>query len=110
MHLPEGQGSSGFGDSTLPNAISTTKLPTNKHFLRGAFKLVGRTKELIKYNGFQVSPSELEQYISCHPAVADCAVSYKLDPHKNELPTAMRTAFIQYWTGIRIGIWKGGRV
>ncbi|KAF5643027.1 AMP-binding enzyme [Fusarium tjaetaba] len=55
---------------------------------QGTFKLVGRTKELIKYNGFQVSPSELEQYISAHPAAAYCAVSYTLDPHNNELPTA----------------------
>ncbi|KAF9763152.1 hypothetical protein IL306_003232 [Fusarium sp. DS 682] len=55
---------------------------------QGAFKLGGRTKELIKYNGFQVSPSELEQYISQHPAVADCAVSYTLDAQKTELPTA----------------------
>ncbi|KAJ9638082.1 hypothetical protein H2204_004393 [Knufia peltigerae] len=55
---------------------------------RGVFKLAGRTKELIKYNGFQVSPTELEQYISGHPAVADCAVTYTLDAYKIELPTA----------------------
>ncbi|TPX11262.1 uncharacterized protein E0L32_001080 [Thyridium curvatum] len=55
---------------------------------QGILKLQGRTKELIKYSGFQVSPSELEQYIARHSAVADCAVTYTLDANSEELPTA----------------------
>ena len=52
-------------------------------------KVVGRTKELIKYNGFQVSPTELEAHILPHPAVADAAVGGVWDATKmTELPTA----------------------
>lgn len=33
-----------------------------------------RLKELIKYNGFQVAPAELEAMLLKHPKVADVAV------------------------------------
>jgi len=36
--------------------------------LEGHLQVVGRTKELIKYNGFQVSPTEVEAHIFSHPA------------------------------------------
>ncbi|OAP62512.1 hypothetical protein AYL99_04717 [Fonsecaea erecta] len=55
----------------------------------GHLQVVGRTKELIKYNGFQVSPTELEAYIIAHPAVLDAAVGGVWDAAKmTELPTA----------------------
>ncbi|KAJ0418679.1 hypothetical protein BJY00DRAFT_314830 [Aspergillus carlsbadensis] len=55
----------------------------------GIVSLTGRTKELIKYNSFQVSPNELEMYIGRHPAVRDCAVGPTTDKEKDtELPTA----------------------
>ncbi|EXJ61278.1 uncharacterized protein A1O5_11835 [Cladophialophora psammophila CBS 110553] len=55
----------------------------------GHLQVVGRTKELIKYNGFQVSPTELEAYIISHPAVLDAAVGGVWDATKmTELPTA----------------------
>lgn len=55
----------------------------------GHLQVVGRTKELIKYNGFQVSPMELEAYIVSHPAVADAAIGGVWDSEKmTELPTA----------------------
>ncbi|KIX93297.1 uncharacterized protein Z520_10940 [Fonsecaea multimorphosa CBS 102226] len=55
----------------------------------GHLQVVGRTKELIKYNGFQVSPTELEAYIISHPAVVDAAVGGVWDAAKmTELPTA----------------------
>jgi acyl-CoA synthetase (AMP-forming)/AMP-acid ligase II len=55
----------------------------------GIVSLTGRTKELIKYNSFQVSPNELEVYIGRHPAVRDCAVGPTRDTAKDtELPTA----------------------
>ncbi|KAJ3123874.1 hypothetical protein HK098_001574 [Nowakowskiella sp. JEL0407] len=38
------------------------------------FFIVDRLKELIKYKGYQVAPSELEGVLSTHPAVADAAV------------------------------------
>lgn len=35
----------------------------------GFHAVVGRTKELIKYKGFQVSPVELDVYLNRHPLV-----------------------------------------
>lgn len=40
----------------------------------GNFVITDRIKELIKYNGFQVPPAELESLLLGHPAVADVAV------------------------------------
>ncbi|GAB0097776.1 luciferin 4-monooxygenase [Sergentomyia squamirostris] len=52
------------------------------------FYIVDRIKELIKYNGFQVAPAELEGLIITHPAVRDAAVIGIPDPKVGELPTA----------------------
>ncbi|KAF8317926.1 acetyl-CoA synthetase-like protein [Clavulina sp. PMI_390] len=55
----------------------------------GCFYLVDRQKELIKYNGFQVPPAELEATLSSHPAVADVGVIGVMAPDgSNELPKA----------------------
>ena len=55
----------------------------------GHLQVVGRTKELIKFNGFQVSPTELEAYLISHPAVLDGAISGTWDREKmTEVPTA----------------------
>lgn len=55
----------------------------------GHLQVVGRTKELIKYNGFQVSPTELEAHIISHSAVLDAAVGGIWNAEKmTELPTA----------------------
>lgn len=40
----------------------------------GHFFITDRVKELIKYNGFQVAPAELEAIALGHPAVGDVAV------------------------------------
>uniref|UniRef100_A0A8D8QLR5 Probable 4-coumarate--CoA ligase 3 n=1 Tax=Cacopsylla melanoneura TaxID=428564 RepID=A0A8D8QLR5_9HEMI len=55
----------------------------------GAFILLGRIKELIKYQGNQISPYELESLFRNHPDVEDVAVIGI--PHKifGELPAAM---------------------
>ena len=50
--------------------------------------LVDRLKELIKYNGFQVAPAELEDIIQSHPAVMDAAVIGTPDESAGEIPTA----------------------
>ncbi|OOF98416.1 hypothetical protein ASPCADRAFT_164965 [Aspergillus carbonarius ITEM 5010] len=42
---------------------------------QGHVYLTDRLKELIKYNGFQVAPAELEAIALAHPAVADVAVT-----------------------------------
>ncbi|MFN8534817.1 MAG: AMP-binding protein [Dehalococcoidia bacterium] len=52
----------------------------------GHFVIVDRTKELIKYNAYQVAPAELETILNAHPTVADCAVVPSTDPQNGEVP------------------------
>ncbi|KAJ2704621.1 hypothetical protein FB645_003118 [Coemansia sp. IMI 203386] len=51
--------------------------------------ITDRKKELIKYNGFQVAPAELEGILMQHPEVRDCAVVGVFDEHRQtEVPRA----------------------
>jgi acyl-CoA synthetase (AMP-forming)/AMP-acid ligase II len=55
----------------------------------GWLSVVGRTKELIKYKGFQISPEELEVHLGPHPLVADGAIGAVFDSVQlTEVPTA----------------------
>jgi acyl-CoA synthetase (AMP-forming)/AMP-acid ligase II len=54
----------------------------------GCIFLTGRLKELIKVNGFQVAPAELEAVLVSHPAVADAAVVGRPDERRGEAPVA----------------------
>lgn len=54
----------------------------------GYIYVVGRLKELIKYNGFQISPSEIESYLLKHPDVVDAAVIGKDDENCGQIPVA----------------------
>ncbi|XP_061721557.1 uncharacterized protein LOC133528267 isoform X2 [Cydia pomonella] len=54
----------------------------------GAFYIVDRLKELIKYNGFQVAPAELEALLLQHPGVAEAGVVGAPHESAGELPTA----------------------
>ncbi|CAH2102457.1 unnamed protein product [Euphydryas editha] len=54
----------------------------------GYFYIVDRIKELIKYKGWQVTPTELETVILQHPAVKDAGVTGAPDTLAGELPTA----------------------
>lgn len=54
----------------------------------GHLFIVDRLKELIKYNGFQVPPAELEALLLTHPAVADAAVVGRPDEAAGEIPVA----------------------
>lgn len=55
----------------------------------GFLSIVGRTKELIKFKGFQVSPMEMEALVQEHPLVADAGVAAVWDQEQlTELPTA----------------------
>lgn len=54
----------------------------------GWFYIVDRMKELIKYKGFQVAPSELEHLLLEHPDVSDAAVIGVPDESAGELPRA----------------------
>lgn len=44
------------------------------YYQDGKLFIEGRIKDIMKVNGWQVSPDELEEKIHSHPAVADCAV------------------------------------
>ena len=55
---------------------------------RGYVFIVGRTKEMIKYKGYTVAPSELEALLLEHPQVKDCAVVGVPDREAGEIPKA----------------------
>ncbi|XP_011639198.1 4-coumarate--CoA ligase 1-like [Pogonomyrmex barbatus] len=50
--------------------------------------VIDRVKELIKYKGFQVSPSEIETVLLSHPEVKDAAVASKPDERDGERAVA----------------------
>ncbi len=54
----------------------------------GNLFIVDRLKELIKYNGFQVAPAELEALLLTHPDVQDVAVVRGEDDEGGEIPVA----------------------
>lgn len=55
---------------------------------KGRLHVVDRLKELIKYKGYQISPSEIETVLLSHPAVKDAAVAGKPDERGGEVPVA----------------------
>jgi len=58
----------------------------------GELFIVDRIKELIKYNGQQVSPVELEAVLLTHPKIADAAVIGVPDEQASEVPKAFVVA------------------
>jgi acyl-CoA synthetase (AMP-forming)/AMP-acid ligase II len=54
----------------------------------GWVHLTDRSKEMIKVNGFQVAPAELEAVLHGHAAVLDCAVFGLPDERAGEVPVA----------------------
>ena len=54
----------------------------------GYFYIVDRLKELIKYKGMQVAPSELEHLLLSHPEVSDAAVVGIPNEESGEIPKA----------------------
>jgi acyl-CoA synthetase (AMP-forming)/AMP-acid ligase II len=54
----------------------------------GWVHITDRSKEMIKVNGFQVAPAEIEAVLHGHPAVVDCAVFGVPDERAGELPVA----------------------
>jgi long-chain acyl-CoA synthetase len=55
---------------------------------QGYLRIVGREKELIKCSGFSVFPTEVENLLFKHPAVAEVAVIGVPDPYRGESPKA----------------------
>ena len=75
--------------------------------------IVDRLKELIKVNGFQVAPAELEGLLATHPLVADAAVVGRPDPERGEVPVALVVArdgldpdTLMDWIGERVAPYK----
>jgi long-chain acyl-CoA synthetase len=54
----------------------------------GYVALCGRKKELIKCSGFSVFPTEVEDLLYRHPAIAEAAVIGVRDPYRGEAPKA----------------------
>jgi acyl-CoA synthetase (AMP-forming)/AMP-acid ligase II len=54
----------------------------------GHVVVVDRLKELIKTDGLQVPPAELERVLAGHPAVRDAAVIGEAHPARGEVPVA----------------------
>ena len=55
----------------------------------GWVHLTDRSKEMIKVNGFQVAPAEIEEVLRGHPSVLDCAVFGLADESAGEVPVAV---------------------
>jgi len=55
----------------------------------GWVHLTDRSKEMIKVNGFQVAPAEVEDVLHRHPSVLDCAVFGLADERAGEVPVAV---------------------
>src|SRR5207253_1475089 len=82
----------------LGNARATIDMIDSEGWLRtgdigycdaaGSLFVVDRLKELIKHNGKQVAPAELEAILLSHPAIADAAVVGRPDEASGELPKA----------------------
>ncbi|WP_304349140.1 class I adenylate-forming enzyme family protein [Corynebacterium frankenforstense] len=52
-------------------------------------RVIGRVKEIINCNGFQVSPAEVEESLRAHPLIADAAVAAWRKPSGGETPRAV---------------------
>jgi 4-coumarate--CoA ligase len=73
----------------------------------GVVSVVGRTKELIKYKGFQVSPAELEAHLNSHEGVVEAGVGAVWDESQlTELPVA----FVVLKDGVATGKWEVRRL
>ncbi|CAM0875964.1 unnamed protein product [Alopecurus aequalis] len=77
---------------------STSKVLDSEGWLRtgdvcviekdGFLFIVDRLKELIKHNGYQVAPAELEDLLQTHPGIDEAAVVGFPDDQAGELPVA----------------------
>jgi acyl-CoA synthetase (AMP-forming)/AMP-acid ligase II len=82
----------------LRKPLATTEMICENGWLRtgdigyadekGRLFVVDRLKELIKCNGRQVAPAELEAILLSYPAVADAAVIPSADEEAGEIPKA----------------------
>jgi acyl-coenzyme A synthetase/AMP-(fatty) acid ligase/NAD(P)-dependent dehydrogenase (short-subunit alcohol dehydrogenase family) len=90
-----GPGQAGELWLSCPDFSDRGRLPTGDILERdtdGYFKVVGRIKELIKCNGNQIAPAELESLLTQHPAVTDAAIIGVPDERYGEAPKAFVVA------------------
>ena len=85
----------------------------------GVVKIVDRSKELIKYKGYQIAPAELEALLLTHPHVDDAAVIGVNDDDGQEIPKAyivavtdadITAAVVIAWVAERVAPHKKVRV
>jgi acyl-CoA synthetase (AMP-forming)/AMP-acid ligase II len=63
----------------------------------GFYRVVDRSKEMIKYKGFSVAPAEVEAVLLEHPGVRECGVVGRPDAAAGEIPVAfiaLREGFV----------------
>ncbi|MBX3474676.1 MAG: acyl--CoA ligase [Planctomycetes bacterium] len=54
----------------------------------GYLRIVDRLKDLIKFRGYSVAPSEVERVLLTHPSIAEACVVGRPDPTDGEVPVA----------------------
>lgn len=81
-YLPEGETSLAFADGWYRTG------DVGWLEAEGWVHLTDRAKEMIKVNGFQVAPAEIEAVLLGHRAVLDCAVFGLADDQAGEVPVA----------------------
>jgi acyl-CoA synthetase (AMP-forming)/AMP-acid ligase II len=79
----------------------------------GNVVIVDRLKELVKVDGYQVAPAELEALLVTHPAVTDAAVIGRPDERHGEVPVAfvvgsadLDPEAVRTWLGERVAPYK----
>ena len=83
MFRPNGTASISTADSFTPDGyFRTGDIAVMDE--DGFFSIVDRKKELIIAGGFNVYPSEVEEVLFRHPAVADCAGAGVPDAYRGE--------------------------
>ena len=69
----------------------------------GFYRVVDRSKEMIKYKGFSVAPAEVEAVLLEHPAVKECGVVGRACPDAGEIPVAFVALRDGYQDSGRLG-------
>ncbi|KAK5949785.1 hypothetical protein OHC33_009174 [Knufia fluminis] len=71
------------------------------YFKDGKVFIEGRIKDVMKVNGWQVSPEELEEKIQAHPKVVDCAVVGHVSTDRAGLEEVKPRAYVVLKEGSR---------
>jgi acyl-CoA synthetase (AMP-forming)/AMP-acid ligase II len=81
--------------------------------VEGNVTVLDRLKELIKVDGYQVAPAEVEALLLTHPAVSDAAVVGRADDRHGEVPVAYVIAAgpldiesLHHWLAARLAAYK----